>query len=86
MCLILLQVYCRRQGRPAEDVLLFEEGDAKHFITLTRTKDWRYVLINSTAKLSSEVSQRAASDDAHNNVDPTVSTSMCQSQASVNRV
>lgn len=28
----------------------------KHFITLTRTKDWRYVIINSTSKLSSEVS------------------------------
>lgn len=27
----------------------------KHFVTLTRSKDWRYVLINSTSKLSTEV-------------------------------
>jgi protease II len=53
----LLQVYCRRQGRPADDVLLFEEADVQHFVTLTRTKDWRYVLINTTSKLSSEVNQ-----------------------------
>jgi protease II len=39
----------------AGDALLFHEPDAKHFITLTRTKDWRYILINSTSKLSSEV-------------------------------
>jgi protease II len=55
ICLWLLQVYCRRQGRPTDDVLLFSEADVQRFITLTRTKDWRYVLINTTSKLSSEV-------------------------------
>jgi hypothetical protein len=41
--------------RQQQDELLFSEADPKHFVTLTRTKDWRYVLINSHAKLSSEV-------------------------------
>lgn len=48
------RVFCRRRGVPG-DRLVFEEGDVKHFITLTRSKDWRYVLINSTSKLSTEV-------------------------------
>lgn len=38
-----------------DDDLLFIEPDPRHFVTLTRTKDWRYVLINTHAKLSSEV-------------------------------
>jgi hypothetical protein len=44
-----------QQHRQQQDQLLFTEADPKHFVTLTRTKDWRYVLINSHAKLSSEV-------------------------------
>jgi len=44
----------------ADDTLLLEELDPTHFVSLTRTKDWRYVLINSHAKLSSEVQRRAA--------------------------
>lgn len=43
------------QQQQQQDELLFTEADPKHFVTLTRTKDWRYVLINSHAKLSSEV-------------------------------
>lgn len=45
------------QQQQQQDELLFTEADPKHFMTLTRTKDWRYVLINSHAKLSSEVSR-----------------------------
>jgi protease II len=45
----------QQQQHCQQDELLFTEGDAKHFVMLTRTKDWRYVLINSHAKLSSEV-------------------------------
>jgi protease II len=63
------QVFCRRQGVPG-DRLVFEEGDVKHFITLTRSKDWGYVLINSTSKLSTEVGThdvvRGASNVWHN--------------------
>jgi hypothetical protein len=50
------QVLRRRLGSPPkEDALLFEEPDPSHFVSLTRTKDWRYLLVNSHAKLSSEV-------------------------------
>lgn len=52
----VLQVYRRSTTSQQDDALLFDEPDARHFVTLTRTKDWRYVLINSTSKLSSEVS------------------------------
>ncbi|WIA09240.1 hypothetical protein OEZ85_008648 [Tetradesmus obliquus] len=45
----------QQQQQQQQDELLFTECDPKHFVTLTRTKDWRYVLINSHAKLSSEV-------------------------------
>jgi protease II len=47
-----------QQQRQQQNQLLFTEADAKHFVTLTHTKDWRYVLINSHAKLSSEVRHR----------------------------
>lgn len=58
---IVCQVFSRQRGAGAaaggsvSDRLLFHEPHARHFITLTRTKDWRYVLINTTSKLSSEV-------------------------------
>lgn len=39
----------------AEDVMVFQEDNPSHFVTLTRTKDGLYVLINTHAKLSSEV-------------------------------
>ena len=50
-------MYLRRRGpvSAAGDALLYHDPDAKHFITLTRTKDWRNVLINSSSKISSEV-------------------------------
>eukprot|EP00879_Flechtneria_rotunda_P007371 GHRR01007732.1.p1 GENE.GHRR01007732.1~~GHRR01007732.1.p1 ORF type:complete len:851 (+),score=260.67 GHRR01007732.1:215-2767(+) len=38
-----------------KDELLYHEPDPKHFVTLTRTKDWHYVVINTHSKLSSEV-------------------------------
>ena len=44
-------------GRPqAADELLFEEGRPDCFATLTKTKDGCFVVINSTSKISSEVS------------------------------
>lgn len=53
------QVMRRRLGAAVpEDALVFEEHDPAHFVSLTRTKDWKYVLINSHAKLSSEVMTR----------------------------
>eukprot|EP00878_Enallax_costatus_P038955 GHUV01044459.1.p1 GENE.GHUV01044459.1~~GHUV01044459.1.p1 ORF type:complete len:505 (+),score=167.38 GHUV01044459.1:538-2052(+) len=45
-----------------DDVALFTDTDPKHFVTLTHTKDWRYVLINSHSKLSSEVHLLDAED------------------------
>lgn len=51
------QVMAHTVGRPlSEDTLLFEEPDPACFVSITRTKDWRYLLINSHSKLSSEVS------------------------------
>jgi hypothetical protein len=49
----------------AVDALLYEDPDAKHFITLTRTKDWRFIVINTHAKLSSEVCARVVSGPAY---------------------
>lgn len=46
----------RRLGAPAcEDAAVFEEADPSHFVSLTRTKDWGCVLVNSHSKLTSEV-------------------------------
>ncbi|KAF6262570.1 prolyl oligopeptidase family-domain-containing protein [Scenedesmus sp. NREL 46B-D3] len=53
-------------ARQSHDQLLFTEADPKHFVTLTRTKDWRYVLINSHCKLSSEVHMIDASSNSRN--------------------
>lgn len=36
--------------------IVFQESDAKHFLALQRTKDWKYVCINSHSKICSEVS------------------------------
>lgn len=38
-----------------EAACVFEERDPAHFVSLTRTKDLAYLLINSHAKLTSEV-------------------------------
>jgi hypothetical protein len=38
-----------------DDPVLFEERDPRHFVALTRTKDWRALVVNSHSKLSSEV-------------------------------
>jgi hypothetical protein len=41
--------------------LLLEERDASRHLQLGRTKDWRYVTINSNSKLSCEVGGRCGS-------------------------
>jgi protease II len=51
---------CRRRLSEAGDgnggdPVLFEEHDPRHFVALTRTKDWRALVVNSHSKLSSEV-------------------------------
>eukprot|EP00775_Hariotina_reticulata_P010327 gene10327-10484_t len=53
------KVWRRTPGEP--DTLIYTEHDRKHFVALTRTKDWSYLLINSHSKLSSEV-DRAITD------------------------
>ncbi len=44
----------RSQGVPPAELLL-QEPDEARFLQLGRTKDWRYVSINSNSKLSCEV-------------------------------
>lgn len=51
-------------GSGGRDELLYEEADARHYVTLTRTKDWRFLLLNSHSKLSSEVKARAEASKA----------------------
>jgi hypothetical protein len=43
------------KSAPFDDREVFHEPDPSHFVSLTRSKDWRYVLVNSHSKLSSEV-------------------------------
>jgi hypothetical protein len=53
---VSLQVLVHSLGeKQSNDVLLFEEKDPACFVGLTRTKDWKLLLINSHSKLSSEV-------------------------------
>jgi hypothetical protein len=50
------------QGRGAAAAeLLLQEPDEARFLQLGRTKDWRYVSINSNSKLSCEVSAGGSS-------------------------
>lgn len=53
VALCTCQVWRRTPGEPG--TLIYTEHDPKHFVALTRTKDWSYLLINSHSKLSSEV-------------------------------
>lgn len=39
-----------------EDVLIKEEKDERYFIDICRTKDWKYILLNSFSKTTSESS------------------------------
>ena len=48
---------CRRKvGRSqALDETLFEEGDDRFFVDVARTKDYRFMTVNSNSKISSEI-------------------------------
>ena len=68
------QVHAHVLGsKQGSDVILFEEPDPACFVGLTRTKDWKLLLINSHSKLSSEVGGtvcsfgRSAMDLQHGN-------------------
>jgi len=51
-----VQAFLHTLGRPQrDDQLLYEEPNDACFLDITLTKDWRYLLLSSSSKTSSEV-------------------------------
>ncbi|XP_049850808.1 protease 2-like isoform X2 [Schistocerca gregaria] len=49
------RIYRRYLHGKVEDELIHEELDDKFFLDISRTKDWKYIIINSNSKITSEV-------------------------------